>query len=167
MNSPGRLRADTCGLQLPKSASEAEAYTFGRVNQAKPYAEAQLCSRTRCVSPITRDVLELCRDACNTYLIASSSDFKRYNTHASRTAIRNLEVALNERTWLRSVPEHDRETATDEVMTTRRLQMLARYGDCIAIICHELRIESAVAETAGYKLIGNKNGRTDIVSKRG
>ena len=159
-----RRRSDSessLDLQMPDPPHSPAAYTFEKVSQTKAFAEYCLTTR-RNISPISQQYFTILRHACDTFLDASTRNFKGVNTLKLTTQVREIELEIRDRDWLRHAATEDQEKATAELLLARKLQMYARYGDYLAHFCHKLRVTADLKHTKDRELLSSQNRWTSI-----
>ena len=137
-----RSRANTVELLMPIAEARAENYGVARVIKTKAYADQRLRSTTRKPSPITQLALKLYEAACNTYLLAAENEFAHVNKMALCREIQAYEEAFNIRHHMEVERDQSLEDMKSELLSLRKSQLLARYGDYLAIVCNELKATS-------------------------
>ena len=159
-----RSRAHTIDLPMPQPEPTIEAYGIGRVLRAKADAEQRLSSITRKPSPLTKTSLKIYQAACNTYLLAAESNFANVDRKAICKEIQEYEDAFNKRYHMEIEKDQQIEEMKKELVGLRKIQLLARYGDYLAMICNELQTASEANKLVDAALMGT--GKWAAIAKR-
>lgn len=148
-----KRRASSIDLMAPSPLPE-EMYTARALLDRINYADQRLESTTRYLTPNSRKLLTIYKNACldlHLDLDEVEEDQKRDQINI----IRNFDVDLHQRTFLKDVSSPQ---LLSEIITLRCNAYMARYGDYAAHFVHILRKEAAVKPKTAFaaKLSGQQ-----------
>jgi hypothetical protein len=97
---------------------------------------------------------DTCRDALNT-----TDEEERLSLIAT---MRIFEESIATKTWLQGTANPEAQSIQDRILTLKKLEFNARYGDYVGRLCSDLRNRTAKLKIEGYALLSGERRWTQI-----
>ncbi|KAI9765029.1 MAG: hypothetical protein M1840_007854 [Geoglossum simile] len=149
---------DTPTVPLPVALLATSDYTPDRIRAGLSWVDQRLRSTTRKPSPLSAKALLIYRDTCTDAL--NTTDKKELYSLVSN--INSFERVIGGRYWLGGVLNYEAQSIQDLILTSKKLEFNARYGDYVGRLCSNLGIETSKLKTEGYQLISEEEKWMEI-----
>jgi hypothetical protein len=149
-------------VDIPYPLNSVADYTAPRIKSALNWVDQRLRSTTRKPSPLSHKALIVFKDTCCEILETTDKEYRERLIATIRTFEKGF---TTDELMFRGARTPDSQSLQNQILSFKKTEFNARYGDYVASLCRELRIHTTKLRLDDFHLLAGPNRNWTTVQK--